>query len=97
MNHPPALTDQTALVTEDVPATLSLQGTDPDGDPLRFTVVTPPFHGSLGPIQGGFANVLVQLHAIVKFSNQRRALLSHRGVIAWILPQGRVVLLDGLL
>jgi uncharacterized repeat protein (TIGR01451 family) len=32
--------------------TVTLAATDPDGDPLTFSVVTQPAHGTLGPISG---------------------------------------------
>ncbi|HZM42861.1 MAG TPA: tandem-95 repeat protein [Acidimicrobiales bacterium] len=50
--HAPVATGQTASTNEDVAATLTLAGSDADGDPLTFSVVTGsgPSHGALGPI-----------------------------------------------
>jgi len=47
-NHAPIVTPQSIIVTEDSTTNLiTLTGTDPDGNPLTYTVVTPPSHGSL--------------------------------------------------
>ncbi|MGB0581114.1 MAG: Ig-like domain-containing protein, partial [Limisphaerales bacterium] len=47
INEPPVATAQGVTVTEDVPKSITLNGSDPDMDPLTFAVVTPPNHGSL--------------------------------------------------
>ena len=47
VNDAPAADAQALTTDEDTPATLTLTGTDVDGDPLSFAVVTPPSHGSL--------------------------------------------------
>jgi hypothetical protein len=44
---PPIAFDQGASAIEDMPRSLTLFGSDPDGDPLAFTVVTQPQHGTL--------------------------------------------------
>jgi VCBS repeat-containing protein len=49
-NQPPVADDQAVTTDEDTPVTIVLTGSDPDGDPLTFTIVDPPDHGGLGPI-----------------------------------------------
>ncbi|MEO6196034.1 MAG: cadherin domain-containing protein [Thermoanaerobaculia bacterium] len=49
-NQPPVADSQTVLTDEDTPVTITLTGSDPNGQPLTFTIVTPPAHGSLGPL-----------------------------------------------
>jgi len=49
-NRPPVADSQTVMTDEDTPVTITLTGSDPDGQPLTFTIVTPPAHGSLGPL-----------------------------------------------
>ncbi|MCA1683594.1 MAG: tandem-95 repeat protein, partial [Actinobacteria bacterium] len=47
VNRAPVATDVDVTVAEDATAPLTLAATDPDVDPLTFTVVGPPAHGSL--------------------------------------------------
>ncbi|HEY0194647.1 MAG TPA: Ig-like domain-containing protein, partial [Kofleriaceae bacterium] len=47
VNHAPIADAQTVEATEDVPASITLTGRDPDGDALYFAAVTQPGHGSL--------------------------------------------------
>jgi hypothetical protein len=49
-NRPPTAQAQSATTREDTPVTLTLTGSDPDSDPLTFSIVTPPAHGTLGPL-----------------------------------------------
>ncbi len=49
-NQPPSADSQAATVVEDTPATITLTGADPNGDPLGFIIDAPPNHGSLGPV-----------------------------------------------
>jgi CSLREA domain-containing protein/fimbrial isopeptide formation D2 family protein len=45
----PVCFDQPAVSTnEDTAKAITLAGQDPDGDPLSFTIVTPPTHGGFG-------------------------------------------------
>ena len=44
---PPVATAQSVITAEDTPAEIILTGTDIDGDPLTFAIVTPPAHGTL--------------------------------------------------
>ncbi|MEW6434877.1 MAG: cadherin-like domain-containing protein [Myxococcota bacterium] len=44
---PPSATMKTVSLDEDVPTTITLAGTDPDGDALTFTVVGMPAHGTV--------------------------------------------------
>ena len=46
-NRTPSATAVTVTAAEDTAATVTLAGTDPDGDGLSFTVVTAPAHGTL--------------------------------------------------
>jgi len=46
-NHPPVADLQTTTTAENTSAVIALMGSDPDGDPLIYRVVTPPMHGSL--------------------------------------------------
>ncbi len=49
-NTPPVANDAAATTNEDTTVTITLSGTDADGDSLTFTIVSGPSHGSLGPI-----------------------------------------------
>ena len=49
-NTPPVANDAAATTNEDTTVTITLSGTDADGDSLTFTIVSGPLHGSLGPI-----------------------------------------------
>jgi len=49
-NTPPVASDVTESTNEDNAVTVHLSGSDADSDPLTFSIVTPPAHGSLGPI-----------------------------------------------
>jgi hypothetical protein len=46
-NDPPTATDQSITTDEDAPIAVLLEGTDPDGDALTFTVHGGPAHGTL--------------------------------------------------
>jgi MYXO-CTERM domain-containing protein len=46
-NEPPVAQPGSATTDEDVPVAVKFAATDGDGDPLTFTVVTPPAHGTL--------------------------------------------------
>jgi len=46
-NTPPVAQSQVVSVTEDVPKNIVLTGTDPESNPLIYTVITPPLHGVL--------------------------------------------------
>ncbi len=47
VNDPPTATDETPEVAEDGSVPVLLEGTDPDGDPLTFTKLTDPDHGTV--------------------------------------------------
>ncbi len=47
VNHPPTANPTMVSATSGVPEPVTLSGSDPDGDPLDFVVVTPPAHGRL--------------------------------------------------
>ncbi|MHC4677487.1 MAG: Ig-like domain-containing protein [Planctomycetota bacterium] len=47
-NDPPIATSDTITVLEDNPRAVALAAIDPDGDPLTYSVVKHPDHGSLG-------------------------------------------------
>jgi hypothetical protein len=46
-NLPPNANPQDVTVTEDVPKSITLGASDPDGDPLTFTITKQPEHGTL--------------------------------------------------
>jgi hypothetical protein len=46
-NRPPVANDALVTATSAVPSAVGLNAADPDGDPLTFTIVTPPAHGTL--------------------------------------------------
>ncbi|MBI3852376.1 MAG: tandem-95 repeat protein [Verrucomicrobia bacterium] len=47
VNHPPTANPQTLTLDEDTVVAITLSGSDVEGDPLTYTVMTPPAHGSL--------------------------------------------------
>ncbi len=47
VNDPPIATNDTVTTLEDTPALITLAAIDPDGNPLTYSVVKPPAHGSL--------------------------------------------------
>jgi hypothetical protein len=47
VNHTPAADPQSVSTSEDTPLDILLTGSDPDGDPLTYTLVASPTHGSL--------------------------------------------------
>jgi len=47
VNSPPIANAQSVTVNEDEPRTITLTGSDLDGDPLRFSVVNNPLNGQL--------------------------------------------------
>jgi hypothetical protein len=49
-NTPPVANDVNAATNEDNTVTITLSGSDADGDPLTFSIVSGPSNGSLGPI-----------------------------------------------
>ncbi|MBW2582180.1 MAG: tandem-95 repeat protein, partial [Deltaproteobacteria bacterium] len=46
-NNPPVADIQTITTAEDTPASITLSGSDPDGDSLTFNVRSQPIHGTL--------------------------------------------------
>jgi len=46
-NHLPVAEIQSVTTAEDMPAIITLKGTDPDGDTVVYNVVTAPSHGNL--------------------------------------------------
>jgi hypothetical protein len=49
-NTPPVANDTAASTLEDTTVTITLSGTDADGDSLTFSIVSGPANGSLGPV-----------------------------------------------
>lgn len=47
VNAPPVAADGTATTDEDTPVEITLSGSDPDGDPLTWPILSGPAHGSL--------------------------------------------------
>jgi beta-glucanase (GH16 family) len=52
LDHAPLATDAGVVVVFGTPTPLTLVAIDVDGDPLAFAIVSPPAHGSLGPVVG---------------------------------------------
>lgn len=46
-NNPPTADDQSVATNEDTPVAITLTASDPDGDPLTYSIVMPPANGSL--------------------------------------------------
>ncbi len=46
-SRPPTATDQAVSTPVDTPKAITLTGSDPEGGPLTYAVVTPPAHGTL--------------------------------------------------
>jgi hypothetical protein len=46
-NHEPTANAQSVELAEDTPAAITLTGTDQDGDPLTFKIVSTPAHGTI--------------------------------------------------
>ena len=49
-NTPPVANDTSATTNEDTTVTITLTGSDADGDPITFTIVSGPSNGSLGAV-----------------------------------------------
>ncbi|HET6509767.1 MAG TPA: tandem-95 repeat protein [Baekduia sp.] len=47
VNHAPIAVDAAHATDEDTPVSFTLEGSDPDGDPLTFAVTAPPAHGTV--------------------------------------------------
>ena len=47
VNRAPTANDQSVITSQDSPVSINLTGSDPDGDPLAYIVVTNPAHGAL--------------------------------------------------
>jgi gliding motility-associated-like protein len=47
VNDPPVANNQSVTVVEDVPKSITLTGSDIDGDALTYSIVTPPSNGTL--------------------------------------------------
>jgi hypothetical protein len=47
VNDAPSVQDQLVTLAEDTVRQFTVEATDPDGDPLRFSTLRRPFHGSL--------------------------------------------------
>lgn len=47
VDDPPIAIDDSVTTQEDVPVSIGLLSSDPDGDPLTYSIVTGPSHGSL--------------------------------------------------
>ena len=58
VNDPPTADDQAVLTSEDTPVAVTLTASDPDGDPLTYSVVTGPTNGSLSGAAAGCLLVL---------------------------------------
>ncbi len=47
VNQPPVANPQAVTTPEDTPKAITLTGSDPNGDPLTYSIVTPPTNGAL--------------------------------------------------
>jgi len=47
INHPPVADNQSVITDEDTPADIALTASDPDGNPITFSIFSPPAHGTL--------------------------------------------------
>ncbi len=47
VNHPPVVQNQSATTNEDTAKGITLAATDSDGDPLTYTIISGPSHGTL--------------------------------------------------
>jgi VCBS repeat-containing protein len=47
LGRPPETESQWMIIDEDTPVEITLNAGDPEGDPLTFTIVSPPSHGTL--------------------------------------------------
>jgi hypothetical protein len=47
VNDPPSAFVQSVTSVEEIPRLIRLNGTDPDGDTLAYTIIRPPAHGTL--------------------------------------------------
>ncbi|MEO8035783.1 MAG: tandem-95 repeat protein, partial [Acidobacteriota bacterium] len=54
-NTPPTANPQSVTTLEDNSVTITMTASDPDNQPLTFSIVTPPAHGTLGPIMNATA------------------------------------------
>ena len=52
-NGPPVANDLTISVNKNTQKAITLTGTDPNGDPLSYSIVTPPAHGTISPTGTG--------------------------------------------
>jgi hypothetical protein len=54
-NTPPTANSQSVTTLEDNSVTITMTASDPDNQPLTFSIVSPPAHGTLGPIMNATA------------------------------------------
>ncbi len=54
-NNPPTANAQALSTVEDTALPLTMTGSDPDSDPLTFSIVSGPASGTLGPLTGATA------------------------------------------
>jgi hypothetical protein len=47
-NSPPVAANRSASTNENTPVTFALSGLDPEGQPIKFFIDSPPLHGTLG-------------------------------------------------
>ena len=50
MNDPPVADGHDVITSDDTAVTITLSGSDPNGDSLTFSIVSGPVHGSLGAV-----------------------------------------------
>ncbi|HEU5329360.1 MAG TPA: Ig-like domain-containing protein, partial [Thermomicrobiales bacterium] len=52
VNHPPVASDGTAATLQETPVTITLAASDPDSDPLTYSIISGPAHGQLSMVTG---------------------------------------------
>src|SRR5207237_3805993 len=59
VNDPPVASAQSVTLNQDTTSTVTLTGSDPDSDPLRFKVTSLPAHGKLYDGTGTAGHLIV--------------------------------------
>ena len=68
-NNPPTADPQSVTTAEDTPKLITLTGSDPDNDPLTFSIVDQPQHGTLSAITPATAK---QTSAVKKLKQKKQ-------------------------
>ena len=76
INLAPTVLPQIISLNEDTPTSITLAGTDPDGDALSYPIVTPPGHGSLS----GTGSILIYTPVPNYFGPDSFTFQAHDGI-----------------